>query len=560
MTDDAWLRVAPLGGLGHIGGNMMVYETASDMIMVDCGVLFPASEHFGINYIIPDIAYVLERLDKLRGIVITHGHEDHIGALPFTLGSLPVPVYATRFTMALLRQKLSEYAELKPDLRPLRDRQKITLGCFEIDPLAVTHSIPDAVALAIRTPAGVIVHTGDFKIDPEPTDGRKTDIEGLREYGDGGVAILLSDSTNAEKSGHTWGEREVAQALHKVIEAAPYRVFITTFASHIDRIQAVLDGARLCNRRVLALGRSMQQNIAMAFSQRFLRGDPNILCDLAHVDRLERHQVVVLASGSQGEPFAAMPRIAAGRMKEMAVEPGDRLVLSSRRIPGNERAIGTMVNNFYRAGAEVISDHDARVHSSGHGFNDEQLQMMSLCRPRFFVPVHGEMRHMVRHAALAGQAGVAPERAMVTEDGHPLLLHWRQDGWVLEREGPIAAGLVFVDGHGVGDVGEVVLRDRRHLSEAGMLVCVIVLSGDGRLVAGPYLATRGLVYIDENQPLLERATSEVRAAVRQQDPDASCEARGEELRLLLRRFFRNALDRRPVVIPVVINLADSCCG
>ena len=502
----------------------------------------------------------MERLHKLRGIVITHGHEDHIGALPFVLPQLPVPVYATRFTLALLRQKLGEYPDLEPDLRLLQDRQVLHLGNFEVDPLAVTHSIPDAVALAIRTPAGVVMHTGDFKIDPEPVDGRSTDIEGLRAYGDAGVAILLSDSTNAEKPGHTWGEREVQHALHQVIESAPHRVFVTTFASHIDRIQAVLDGAGRCGRRVLALGRSMQQNIAMAFTNRFLRGDPNVLCDIEQFERLPREQMVVLASGSQGEPFAAMSRIAAGRMKPICIDPGDRLIMSSRRIPGNERAIGTLVNNFYRAGAVVITDHDARIHSSGHGFNDEQLQMLALCRPRFFVPVHGEMRHMVRHAALASQAGVAPERAMVTEDGHPLLLNWRDDGWVLEREEPIAAGLVFVDGYGIGDVGEVVLRDRRHLSEAGMLVCVVILSGDGRLVAGLDLASRGLVYIDENQALLERATTAVRNAVRQQDPDAPCDKRGEELRLLLRRFFRDALDRRPVVVPVVLNLADSCCG
>lgn len=562
MLDNNWLRVVPLGGLGHIGGNMMVYETATDLIVVDCGVLFPTTEQPGINYVIPDIAYILEpsRRHKLRGIILTHGHEDHIGALPFVLPELgDVPMFATPFTAALIRNKLGEYADLPNDLKVVKDRQKVKLGQFEVDFLAVTHSIPHSAALAIQTPIGCVIHTGDYKIDYDPLDGRKMDMDGLRAYGDQGVALLCSDSTNAEKSGHTFGEREVQQALTEIIQQAPYRVFLTTFASHIDRMQSVLEAAHRAGRKVIPLGRSMQQNLNLALELGVLNVPPDVLADLSDFPHLPRDKVVVLASGSQGEPMSSMMRITQGRLNPIVIDHGDKVIMSSRRIPGNELAIGTMINKLFRMGAEVITDHMAKVHSSGHGFNDESVKMLELCRPKAFVPLHGEYRHMIRHAAVAQGAGVRADRTYVIEDGHPLLFRRNGDDVVAERLGKVAAGLVFVDGKGIGDVGEIVLRDRRLLSASGIVVCVLLINAQGEMVMPPQLSTRGLVYVDENQDLLQDAQKAVTRAIKGISPCPVVETLHEEARGVLRRFFRKELDRKPLVVPIVLRLPSHCC-
>lgn len=548
--DNSWLKVVPLGGLGHIGGNMMIYETAEDLIMVDCGVLFPDAEQPGVDYVIPDVSYVLdrERIDKLRGIVITHGHEDHIGALPFVLRQLSAPIYGTPLTCALIEGKLREHEGLKVKLNTISDRKKFRLGNFEIDPLPVTHSIPHGVAFALKTPVGVVIHTGDFKIDADPLDGRRTDIEGLREYGDAGVALLCSDSTNAEKEGHTSSERDVETCLREVIARAPARVFITTFASHIDRLQAVLDAAHAAKRKVIAVGRSMQQNLATAERLGMLRMPGDMLADVSDFPRIARDKIVVMASGSQGEPASSMTRIAYGRFKPISIAPGDQVIMSSRRIPGNERAIGAMINELYRAGAEVISDSHKNVHSSGHGYRDEQQEMLRLCRPEFFVPVHGEFRHLVHHAELAENTGVRPENIFITEDGGPIKLTRKKGQLVGERLAPIDAGLVFVDGKGIGDVGELVLRDRRNMAEGGMVVCVTLLSKDGHPVGLPDLITRGVVHIDANDKLLYEARREVKRAIDQVGGDIDMEGFNEEIRNAIRRFFKRELGRRPVVI------------
>jgi ribonuclease J len=475
------------------------------------------------------------------------------------LPRLPAPLYASRFTSLLIRNKLAEFPAIDVPLHVFADREKIKLGDMVVDPLAVTHSIPDSVALAIDTPGGIVLHTGDFKIDPDPIDGRRTDIEGLRAYGERGVSILLSDSTNAEKPGHTWGEREVGASICKIVEAAPHRVVLTTFASHIDRAQAVLDAAAHCGRKVVLAGRSMANNVRMALEHGFLRGSPDLLAEPEDWKRLRRDEVILLASGSQGEPGSAMTRIAANRMSPIKLDPGDQVILSSRRIPGNERAIGRMVNSLYRLGCEIITDHDARVHSSGHGFNDEQRLMLELCRPRFFVPVHGELRHMTRHAALARACGVAQDHALITEDGKPLALRSVDGELLLQRDEPVQAGVVFVDGKGIGDVGEIVLRDRRILSESGIIVCAVVFAGDGALVAGPELATRGLVYVDESLELLARAADDVKKAVLALDPASDVPERADAVRIALRRFFRRELERRPLVVPIVICLPNCCC-
>jgi ribonuclease J len=562
LQENDWLRVVPLGGLGHIGGNMMVYETAQDLIMVDAGVLFPTTDQPGIDYVIPDIAYVLEpsRRHKLRGIVLTHGHEDHIGALPYVLPELgAVPLWATPFTAALIRNKLGEFPDVVFDLQVIKDRQKVKMGAFVADFLAVTHSIPHSAAIALKTPIGTVIHTGDYKIDDDPLDGRKTDIAGFKAYGDAGVALLCSDSTNAERPGHTLGERVVSRTLEKIVKDAPHRVFLTTFASHVDRMQSVMEAARLAGRKVIPLGRSMQQNISLALELGVLKVAPGVLAEASDFTTLPRNKVVVLASGSQGEPMSSMMRIAHGRLAPIVVEPGDQVIMSSRRIPGNELAIGTMVNHLFRMGAEVIDDHMAKVHSSGHGFNDESQQMLQLCRPKAFVPLHGEFRHMVRHAAVARAAGVRADRTYVTEDGHPLLFRRDGDDVVAERLGKVPSGLVFVDGKGIGDVGEIVLRDRRLLAESGIVCCVLVLSSDSRIVMAPQLASRGLIYVDENLDLMKQATQAVARALNHMAPSAEPDDFSEEIRGALRKFFRKELDRKPMVVPVVIRLPRHCC-
>jgi ribonuclease J len=540
----------------------MVYETARDLIMVDAGVLFPTVAEPGINYIVPDITYVIERRDKLRGILLTHGHEDHIGALPYLLPMLGhTTLYATAFTAGLIRNKMSEHPDVDFTMVLLKDRQLVQVGDLEVDSLAVTHSIPHAVAFAIRTPIGIVVHTGDFKIDPDPLDGRLTDLEGLRAYGDEGVALLCSDSTNSQKPGSTWSEREVQTTLREIVAEAQHRVFITTFASHIDRIQAICDAAAHSGRFVIPLGRSMKNNIALAREMGVLKAKEDLFRDMDDYPGLRRDRVIVLASGSQGEPFSSMTRIAQGRMAPVSIDKDDIVIFSSRRIPGNELSIGNMINSLIRQGARIIGDHEARVHSSGHAFNDEQRQMLDACRPRAFVPLHGELRHMVAHAALAREAGVPAERVIVLEDGQPLQLvggKRRDEDAQLQRLEKVVAGLLFVDGKGIGDVGEIVLRDRRFLSEAGIVAAVLVLDSHSDVVLGPEIVTRGLVHVDESQALLARAASEVRRAV-DAEPNIELDSLREAVRSSLRRFFKRELGRKPMVVPVLMRLPDHCC-
>ncbi|MEE8409888.1 MAG: ribonuclease J [Myxococcota bacterium] len=544
----------PLGGLGHVGGNMMVYETVDDLIVVDCGILFPTADQPGVDYIIPDISYVLDRRDKLRAYILTHGHEDHLGALPYVFPEAPAPVYGTPFTLALLQNKLTEHPDLDLTTRPMNDREPFTLGDFRIDPIPVTHSIPQAVALAIWTPAGCVVHTGDFKLDAEPLDGRMTDLDAFRALGESGVTALLSDSTNAERSGHTWGERQVAGTLEELITGAPRRVFVTTFASHMHRIQTLLDASHRAGRKVMPVGRSVTRNIQLGLEKGILKTSFAALRDPTDFDKIRPEHLTVIASGSQGEPRSAMTRIAAGQHGHVRIEPGDRIILSSRRIPGNERAIGKMVNNMWRLGADVIDDRLARVHASGHAFNDEQRHILDLCRPRFFVPIHGEYRHLVRHASIARQAGVAEERIFVIEDGQPLELTRNGDTVDMRRGEPVSSGHVFVDGKGIGDVGEIVLRDRRVLAKTGIVLCVVILGDDGSLVDEPHIVTRGVIHVDANPELMERAVACVRQLFEGDDPCVDVNDCSEQVRLTLRRFFRRELDRRPLILPVIMEL------
>jgi len=550
LTDDITLRAIPLGGLGNVGGNMMAYETAEDLIAIDCGVLFPSTEQPGVDYVIPDVSYLLNNRNKLRGIVLTHGHEDHIGALPYVLPLLNTPIFATRLTLALVRNKLGEVG-ITPQMHEIHDGEPFSMGSFTIVPIPVTHSIPDAVALAIKTPVGTVVHTGDFKFDTAPLDNRFTDAEALRALGDAGVTALFSDSTNAERGGHTWPEREIGNNLRDIIGAATGRVLVTAFASNLHRLQLVIDASVQAGRKVMPIGRSIQQNIQLARETGYIRAKSGVFAEATDFGKLAPSEVTVIAAGSQGEPQSAMSRIARGEHGQVHVDPGDLVIFSSRRIPGNERAVGNLVNNLFRLGADVLDDRAARVHTSGHAFNDEQRMMLDLCRPTFFVPIHGEYRHLVKHAQLAGDAGIPRHSIAVVEDGHPVEIARHGDQIVMRSAPLVDTGHVHIDGKGVGDVNSDVLLERRILNESGMIVAVLILDEKGRVVLGPKLELRGLG--SNTEVLCKEAITQITAELAKAETLNESEVT-DRVRRALRRVIRRELGRRPLIVPVVATL------
>ena len=547
------VRLIPLGGLGEIGLNMMLVESGDDLIAIDCGLMFPDDELPGIDHVIPDFTYALARRTGFRAVVLTHGHEDHIGALPYLLRELPVPVYGTPLTLALVAERLREHGLLETaDLRSMRPRDRIQAGVFGIEPIRVTHSIADGIGLAIDTPAGTIVHTGDFKLDPSPLDGEAPDYRRFAELGERGVAVLCSDSTNVDRPGHTRSEVEVGQALGGRFDVATGRIIVATFASHIHRIQQVLTLAARTDRRVALLGMSMQKNVTIAADLGYLQVPPAIVVPLEELASLPARRQVILSTGSQGEPHSALALMAAGEHKYVKVERGDLVIISARVIPGHERTIGRVVNALYRLGAEVLYEDNAFVHVSGHASQDDLKLMMSLTRPRYFVPVHGEYRHLLGHARLAESVGIAPERVFLMEDGMGLELS-TADARVV---GGFPAGRVLVDGKSVGDIGAVVLRDRQLLAEDGLIAVSVAFDKSGVVVAGPEIASRGFVYVKENELLMEELKKAVLAALAERDPDAPFDRElvGATVRSAVRHFVNQRFRRKPVVLPIVLEV------
>lgn len=553
-STDGSLRVVPLGGLGEIGLNCLVLECSGAAIAIDCGVMFPDTSMLGIDLVIPDFEYLRQLGERFLGFVITHGHEDHIGALPYALRDLDVPVYATPMAAGLVTARLREHRlDDSTDLRVYRPGDRWDLGPFAIDPIHVTHSIVDAVGLAITTPLGVIIHTGDFKIDYTPIDGRGPNIQAFAEYGARGVLLLLSDSTNVEHAGSTASERSVRPGLESVFQTAERRIFFSTFSSHVHRLQQVLDLSEATDRRVAVVGRSLLNGIRIATDLGYLRVPPAIYADLSELDSLPPRRVTVLTSGSQGEPLSALTRIAMGDHHSVQMQPADAVVLSSRIIPGNERQISNMINHMYRRGAQVFTARNAGVHVSGHASQDELALMLTLVRPRYFVPVHGEYRHLVEHQRLARSVGLSEDAVYLLEDGQTLEI----DASGAHRGEPIAAGRVFVDGKGIGDISDIVLRDRRHLSQDGLLLAVLAVDQhSGELIAGPDFVARGVFAEDEQARYFEEARTVVRAALDAIAPESrtdSLEVK-EEVRKALRRYLSKTLDRRPVVLPFVMEM------
>ncbi|HEY2989095.1 MAG TPA: ribonuclease J [Candidatus Binatia bacterium] len=545
------LKVIPLGGLGEFGLNMMLLENAGEAVAIDCGLMFPGADLFGIDLVIPDIGYLLDHKINLRGIVLTHAHEDHIGALPYILKQLKAPVFATRLTLGLLRNKLKEHGLEMAELKEIAAGQPWQLGSFKLEGIRVTHSLMDCLAIAVETPAGVVIHTGDFKIDHTPMNGEFFDFQKFAAYGEKGVLVLLSDSTNVEREGYTPSEREVGKNLSEIISRSRGKVFVSTFSSNIPRIQQVADISEQAGRRLILSGRSMINNSQIASDLGYLQLPGSVMTEGEPWQNLARDKVTFLTTGSQGEPLSALHRIALDDHKSIKIEPGDSVLLSSKFIPGNERTITNLINHLYRRGAEVHYESVSEIHVSGHASQEELKTMLHLTRPRYFVPVHGEYRHLVRHIQLAEAVGIPPENCFLLEDGEVLELTSES----ARRAAPVSVGRVFVDGKGVGDVEDVVIRDRRHLSEDGMVLAVMAIHQQtGEVVAGPDLISRGFMRADGGEEILERAKQvilQTLSGINRETRTDPGEAQ-EEVRKALRKFFYKALERRPVVLAFIM--------
>lgn len=550
------LRVIPLGGLDGIGKNMTVIEYANDMIVIDAGLMFPDDDTPGVDLLLPDYNYVLKRKDKLRGIIITHGHEDHTGALPYLLRDLgqPVPILGTRLTLGLIKGKLEEHKIVKPKLREITSGGHVSLGVFGLDFIAVNHSIPDGVAVFIRTPVGNVLHTGDFKLDQTPIDGRFTDYAALSKASKAGVTLLLSDSTGAESLGSTPSEAAVGQALRRVCAEAEQRVIVASFASHIHRLQQVCDAAVASGRKVAVTGRSMINNTKIARELGYLHIAEDDIVDAYEMKDLPPEKVVVLSTGSQGEPLSALARMANGDHKTVKIEKGDTVVISATPVPGNEKAVSRVMNRLYKAGANVVHKGSALVHVSGHGSAEELKIMLNLTQPTYFLPVHGETRHLHAHARLAASVGVAEQNIFVLENGDCLELH--EDGARVAEH--VESGTVYVDGLSVGDIGHVILRDRQMLASDGVaLVIVAIDSQNGRVVSEPEIVVRGFVLsgTEDEDVLAELRGRVAKVLVRTSGEGATDHGVIKKaLRDSLSSFIWERSRSRPMIIPVVMEV------
>ncbi len=554
-TNSNPVSIIPLGGLGEFGLNMMVYETENDIIVIDTGFMLPNAEMPGVDLIFPDIHYLIERKEKVRAILLTHGHEDHIGALAYVLQQLDVPVYGTQLTLSIASGRLREYGVLgDAQLNAIAPGDNVSLGDFSAEFIHVTHSIPDSVAIALRTPVGVIVHTGDFKFDGTPIDGKLTDIQALARLGADGVHLLLSDSTNANWSGQTPSERSIYEAIDNIYQNTEQRLYLCTFSSSLHRIQQFIDLAMKHRRLVAVTGRSLTNNIRIATELGILKINPDYLIDAKDAAMFKPHEVVILSTGSQGEPRSAMALIALDNHPFLNVEPNDTVVISARIIPGNERSVGNVINHLLRRGVNIFHERNANVHVSGHGSSEDLKLMLNLLRPKFFIPIHGEYQNLVRHAELAEAVGIPRENINVAEDGELIQLT-PESCEVFERQG--RSGRVLVDGKPEIELEDIVLRDRIQLSQDGMVIPIIVLHSDGSAIATePEIISRGFVYMDESEELFNEAKELTRNVIDNltNEQKQETEIVQDEIRVALRRLFAKQMQRSPLVLPVVMRV------
>jgi len=546
------LRIVPLGGLGEIGLNMLLVEADGAAVAIDCGVLFPERPGLGIDLLLPDFTYLRERPGLLRGVVLTHGHEDHIGALPRLLSEFPVPVFGPRLAASLAGEKLRRNG-IGITIEVLAPGSRFQLGPFVIEPIHMTHSIVDACALAIETPRGVVLHTGDFKIDPRPVDGRTADLDRVAEWGREGVLVLLSDSTNVEHEGACGSESDVGPRIEEAMRRIPGRALLTTFASHLHRVQQVVDACQACGRHLAIAGRGFEDSTRLAGELGYLKAPRGGFLTIDEAMSVSPSEVAILISGSQGEPSSALSRASEGRFKNLSISPGDGVILSSRVIPGNERAVHSLLNRFARLGASVHHGHESGVHVSGHAYREELRTIIKLTKPRYFVPVHGEYRHLALHRELAGEMGIPLDRCFLLEDGDVL---------EIDDTGPhtgekIPAGRVLVDGSGEGEIGLEVLRDRHRLSEDGFVVAIVAVNPQtGQISAEPELITRGCLREGETPDSLDEARDAVMDQLRELTPESRADFLEveEEVRRTLKRYFSRIRGQRPLIVPHIFEM------
>lgn len=547
------VQIIPLGGLGEIGKNMTVFKYGDDIILIDAGLMFPEDDMLGIDLVIPDFTYLIENRDKVRAIFLTHGHEDHIGALPYVLKQIDVPVYGTALTLGILEGRLKENGVSSEGLCVIKPGDRIKAGAFNLEFIRVNHSIPDAISIAIHTPIGTIIHTGDFKFDHTPVDGQVTQFNKFAEFGDRGVLALLADSTNAERPGVTPSEKMVGQTFDDEFRYAKNRIIIATFSSNVHRIQQVIDTAVKYKRKVAVIGRSMVNVVNIALELGYLKAPEGVLIDIDETNNYTADKIVIITTGSQGEPMSALTRMAMNDHKKVDIMPGDTVIISATPIPGNEKLVARTIDHLYKLGADVIYEKSNGVHVSGHASREEIKLMHNLVRPKFFMPVHGEYRHLIKHAGLAQDLGMPKENIVIAENGCVVELTRNSIGIA----GRIPAGKILVDGLGVGDVGNIVLRDRRQLSQDGIMIVVVTIEKETcRVVSGPDIVSRGFVYVREAEGLMDDARDKVQAALEKCEENGVSEwsAIKSAIRDSLGRFLYEKTRRRPMILPIIMEI------
>ena len=547
------LRIIPLGGLEEIGKNMTAFEYGENIVVVDCGLAFPEDEMLGIDLVIPDIAYLIKNIEKIRGIIVSHGHEDHIGALPYVLKDINVPVYGTKLTLALIENKLMEHRlPVKPELKIIEPGDIINLGPFKIEFIKSTHSIADSVALAIETPVGVVLHTSDFKIDQTPIQGEPFNLARVAELGKKGVLLLMADSTNVERPGYTMSERTVGEALDTIFINTKERIIVATFASNIHRIQQIINSAVKFNRKIAICGRSMINVVKTALKLGYIEMPEDMLVDIDRINRLPREQIVIITTGSQGEPMSALTRMAASTHKQVEIVKGDLVIISASPIPGNEKFVSKVINDLFKKDAEVIYEALADIHVSGHACQEELKLIHRMVKPKYFMPVHGEYRHLKHHARLAQSLGMPEENTFIMANGKVLEI----TNTSAKINGNVQSGSVLVDGLGVGDVGSIVLRDRKHLAEDGLIVAVLTIDSEGNCVANPEILSRGFVYVKESETLMEEIKAKAMEALNgclEKNKVNSAHIKSK-VKDELGIYLYQKTKRKPMILPIVIEI------
>ena len=552
--EKAKVKIIPLGGLNEIGKNMTAIEYKNDIVIIDCGLKFPDEDMFGIDVVIPDITYLLKHRDKVSGIFLTHGHEDHIGALPYVLKQLNVPVYGTKLTLGIVQSKLKEHNLLSTtELITVKPRDVVRLNSVSVEFIKTNHSIADSVAIAVHTPLGAVLHTGDFKVDYTPIDGEPMDFARFAELGKKGVLLMMADSTNVERPGYTMSEKIVGESLCRIFGKSKGRIIVATFASNIHRIQQIIDAAAMYGRKVAVSGRSMENIVQVAIELGYIKIEKENLVSIDQINKYNNDQIVIITTGSQGEPMSALARMATSEHRKVNIVPGDTIIISATPIPGNEKLVSRVIDQLFKKGAEVVYGSSEAVHVSGHACQEELKLMQTLVKPKYFIPVHGEYRHLKQHGELANSIGVPKSNILIPEIGDVIEVTRNS----IKKSGTVISGQIFVDGLGVGDVGNIVIRDRKHLSQDGILTVVVTLSKENKaIIAGPDIISRGFVYVRESEKLMDEARDIVR------DVFTKCEERKitdwstlkSTVRDELKSFLYEKTKRKPMILPIIMEI------